>query len=588
MSRTGRARQYGPTRPPPPTDFYASVISGAQRLPNGNTLTCDGPEGHFYEVTTSGETIWEYDYNGDPEAVFRVERYAPSYAGFDGTPLDDDPTNQAPVAEAGGPYAGNVGTTIALDGSASSDTDGTIVLYEWDLDNDGQYDDATGVTANFVAATAGTFTVGLRVTDDDGAQDTDSATVTVTGAPEATYVVVDTGQDACYDNSGEITCPSAGEAFYGQDAQYEGNAFDYTDNGNPSTGSGQAGTVTDNNTGLMWQQTPDFTKRSWNQAPAYCESLTLAGHDDWRLPAIKELYSIIDYGTGWPYLDEGYFAFEFDPVQDKNSQYWSSTHYEVGTTHGGQDTAFGVNFATGHIKGYPTGMPAYVRCVRGDIYGANDFANNGDGTVSDLATGLMWQQADDGVGRDWQDALAYAEGLDLASYDDWRLPNAKELQSIVDYTGNYPALDPAFFDTVDADGWFWTSTSAYFSPVDTGRYYAWYVAFGYATGSDGNDLHGAGAVRFATKVEGGPAAEGDEPRIYNHVRAVRDVSQSALPGDVNGDCVVNIVDIMLVAVRWGAHDGDANYDSRYDLDHDSDIDIVDIMEVAAHWGETCG
>ncbi len=68
---------------------------------------------------------------------------------------------------------------------------------------------------------------------------------------------------------------------------------------------------------------------------------------------------------------------------------------------------------------------------------------------------------------------------------------------------------------------------------------------------------------------------------------MRDAGQSSLPADVNGDCVVDIVDIMLVAARWGAHDGDANYDSLYDLDHDGDIDIVDIMEVTAQWGETC-
>ena len=79
---------YGPDEPvwiytaDPPTDFYAQNISGSQRLPNGNTLTCDGPEGHFYEVTTSGETVWEYDYEVEPDAVFRVERYAPDYPGL--------------------------------------------------------------------------------------------------------------------------------------------------------------------------------------------------------------------------------------------------------------------------------------------------------------------------------------------------------------------------------------------------------------------------------------------------------------------------------------------------------------------------
>ena len=60
-----------------------------------------------------------------------------------------------------------------------------------------------------------------------------------------------------------------------------------------------------------------------------------------------------------------------------------------------------------------------------------------------------------------------------------------------------------------------------------------------------------------------------------------------MPGDVNGDCAVDIVDIMLVAVRWGTRVGDANYDPYYDLDHDGDIDIGDIMLVAVQWGETC-
>ena len=84
---------YGPTLPlwsytaTPPTDFYAQNISGAQRLPNGNTLICQGPDGLFFEVTASGEKVWEYDYAG---AVFRVDRYSPDYPGFAGTDLEPD------------------------------------------------------------------------------------------------------------------------------------------------------------------------------------------------------------------------------------------------------------------------------------------------------------------------------------------------------------------------------------------------------------------------------------------------------------------------------------------------------------------
>jgi hypothetical protein len=85
------------------------------------------------------------------------------------------------------------------------------------------------------------------------------------------------------------------------------------------------------------------------------------------------------------------------------------------------------------------------------------------------------------------------------------VPNVKELQSIVDYSGVYPAIDQSYFNITDDDAYFWSSTSAFFSPNTPGYYYAWYLAFGYAVDGEGNDSHGAGAVRFDTKVEGGPA-----------------------------------------------------------------------------------
>jgi subtilisin family serine protease len=92
----------------------------------------------------------------------------------------DAALNGRPVADAGGPYATVEGTDAALDGSGSSDPDGDPLTYEWDLDNDGQYDDATGPTPTFDrVGQDGVFTVGLRVTDPDGAFATDQAQVTV-------------------------------------------------------------------------------------------------------------------------------------------------------------------------------------------------------------------------------------------------------------------------------------------------------------------------------------------------------------------------------------------------------------------------
>ena len=95
------------------------------------------------------------------------------------------PPSDPPVAEAGGPYSVDEGGCVLLDGSESADPDGTIVAWDWDLDGDGAYE-TSGATVAFDAGVFGTYTVGLRVTDDSGAIDTDTATVAVTNlAPTA-------------------------------------------------------------------------------------------------------------------------------------------------------------------------------------------------------------------------------------------------------------------------------------------------------------------------------------------------------------------------------------------------------------------
>ncbi|MCO4769669.1 MAG: PKD domain-containing protein, partial [Deltaproteobacteria bacterium] len=92
--------------------------------------------------------------------------------------------NAPPVADAGGPYSGGQGSAISLDGSGSSDSDGSVSNYEWDCTDDGTYDvSSASATANTCTyPDDGTYTVRLRVTDDDGSQATDTATVTVTNA----------------------------------------------------------------------------------------------------------------------------------------------------------------------------------------------------------------------------------------------------------------------------------------------------------------------------------------------------------------------------------------------------------------------
>lgn len=109
----------------------------------------------------------------------------------------------------------------------------------------------------------------------------------------------DTGITKCYNNTQEISCPSPGQPFYGQDAQYTTNPMSFTDNGN--------GTVTDNVTRLIWQKQDDDTLRNWADAGAYCDSLTLAGYTDWRLPNEYELQGIVRYDLFNPAIDATYF-----------------------------------------------------------------------------------------------------------------------------------------------------------------------------------------------------------------------------------------------------------------------------------------
>jgi len=274
--------------------------------------------------------------------------------------------------------------------------------------------------------------------------------------------IPDTGQTRCYDEDSEISCPAPGQDFYGQDAQYSCNPRSYTDLGN--------GIVRDNVTDLEWQQATAPDTYRWQEAFDYCSNLDLGGHDDWRLPTIQELSTLVDSGIPdpGPTVNIDYFP---DTIGSAYSDYWSSSaDAQI------PNDAWIVHFSDGSVKGNGKMNAINVRAVRGEEQ-SNNFIDNGDGTITDTSTGLMWEvKTDDGGPRDkdnaytWQEALAYCENLILAEHDDWRLPNRNEMQSIMDYNRYGPSIDTLFPFIRPSSNW--SSNTNADNPIN-----AWIVNF---------------------------------------------------------------------------------------------------------------
>jgi hypothetical protein len=275
--------------------------------------------------------------------------------------------------------------------------------------------------------------------------------------------IPDTGQTACYDNLQEIPCPAPGEPFYGQDAQYPCNPQSYTKldkHGNdlPALAPWPWAMVRDNVTGLIWEmKTENGSIHHWEYWYKWYAAkhffipllnlMRFGGFSDWRLPTVMELAGIVSHHPqDYPPINTFYFK------NTKDGAYWSSQSLT-----GSPRFAWYVDYSSGFPEIYDKRMTyIYIRAVRG-TRSFNDFKDNGDGTVTDEATGLMWQQGTAPGLYNWEEALAYCENLTFAGYDDWRLPKLKELQSIVDYTRYHPSIDPIFADTVSYA--YWSSTT---------------------------------------------------------------------------------------------------------------------------------
>jgi|WetSurMetagenome_2_1015567.scaffolds.fasta_scaffold00092_4 hypothetical protein len=290
------------------------------------------------------------------------------------------------------------------------------------------------------------------------------------------FVLPDTGQTKCYGLYDEIIDCSG----TGQDGAFSINPRSYTNNND--------GTVTDNVTGLMWQRCSigqDYLSCSGTSycadgASNCCASVNLGGYTDWRVPAKKELITLVDYSipTPGPTINSVF-------INTWGGNYDTATPYAFGP---GQIWLVGFDRGKVLPDSYPSGQ---VRCVRG-AQEAQSYTDNNNGTVTDNRTGLMWQKCS--VGQDpltcsgtlnyynwWQASgttapvynpkhISVCGDLSLAGYADWRLPNIIELESLTDDTRYDPTINITYFPNTASDI-YWSSTS------DADSQFNWRVDF---------------------------------------------------------------------------------------------------------------
>ena len=243
-------------------------------------------------------------------------------------------------------------------------------------------------------------------------------------------------------------------------------------------GDSCSGTVT----GINWEDGIDFCEElnSANSGSGY------AGIDNWRLPTIQELITLVDYGQTNPTIDSQYFP---DTI---TNWYWTSDN------HRNTANAFSINFDSANVLWWTKSLAVAVRCV------------SSNSTATDTATKLIWTKCSmktvsetpeidttdgctDTPGRGtWKEALSACENLDFEGRTDWRLPNVTELHSLVDLTQTEGIrINPMDFPNVPLDlqnpSYYWTSTTYNGLPHDpcsTNTECSWYVNFndGYVEG----------------------------------------------------------------------------------------------------------
>lgn len=235
----------------------------------------------------------------------------------------------------------------------------------------------------------------------------------------------------------------------------------------------------------------------------------LCGYTDWRLPTPRELRGIVNYGVG---LAGSFDTSYFTPATGPDPHYFTGSTYAADAADvwlleiGGE--ADGGGGGHHHSKGEEQHIVlvrgAQPDSPRGSCAAANpkanvpestpssDFIDHGNGTVTHVTTGLMWKRCAEGLSGvtcamgdasnrndalnfTWNNAIAAAEGSTFAGFTDWRLPNVKELHSIVETCGNDLAINQSIFPgtpSIAGGAVFWSASTSVATPTD-----AWLVAF---------------------------------------------------------------------------------------------------------------
>jgi hypothetical protein len=340
------------------------------------------------------------------------------------------------------------------------------------------------------------------------------------------YALNDTGELMCEVN-GQLTTSCAGtgtDAAYGRDVKYPSNGnglagFNFTKLAADGTVLKKSATqwacVKDNVNGLVWEnKTSDGgihdVNRQFNYTNAPISALVdasnqaaLCGFSDWRVPSRRELVSIFSYDP----TDHGRDGFIdntfFNPTVF--GYYWTSSQYNRLPR---ELSYWTVDFKSGfNLEGHYTGDSNnlnYARIVRSKSnYGVNAFEASGD-EVIDHATKLVWKRCTEG--QQWSgttclgttlwftmaDALARANALAAATGQNWRVPNVKELDSIVDIDKKAaPAIDKDFFPAAFNWTWFWAVTTG---DVNS-------VAYSFRDGEAANGVSGPTGLRLVRDLE---------------------------------------------------------------------------------------